>query len=111
MTSSCIERRENKLKNAVKKAQKAQKESEEKLQKTQKVEKESEEKVTKIKQDTKNILTEIVNNIDENGKLNPKTLQKILTITSKILIESSKSIWTTNQDLINLFVIWLLFDS
>lgn len=70
MTSSCIERRENKLKNAVKKAQKAQKESE--------------EKVTKIKQDTKNILTEIVNNIDENGKLNPKTLQKILTITSKI---------------------------
>ena len=38
MTSSCIERRENKLKNAVKKAQKAQKESE--------------EKVTKIKQDT-----------------------------------------------------------
>ena len=106
MTSSCIERRENKLKNAVKKAQK---ESEEKLQKTQKVEKESEEKVTKIKQDTKNILTVIVNNIDENGKLNPKTLQKILTITSKI--ESSKSIWTTNQDLINLFVIWLLFDS
>lgn len=84
MTSSCIERRENKLKNAVKKAQKAQKESEEKLQKAQKVEKESEEKVTKIKQDTKNILTEIVNNIDENGKLNPKTLQKILTITSKI---------------------------
>lgn len=81
MTSSCIERRENKLKNAVKKAQK---ESEEKLQKTQKVEKESEEKVTKIKQDTKNILTVIVNNIDENGKLNPKTLQKILTITSKI---------------------------
>lgn len=70
MTSSCIERRENKLKNAVKKAQKAQKESE--------------EKVTKIKQDTKNILTVIVNNIDENGKLNPKTLQKILTITSKI---------------------------
>lgn len=70
MTSSCIERRENKLKNAVKKAQKAQKESE--------------EKVTKIKQDTKNILAEIVNNIDENGKLNPKTLQKILTITSKI---------------------------
>ncbi|MBO6109312.1 MAG: hypothetical protein J6P12_00355, partial [Methanobrevibacter sp.] len=64
--------------------QKAQKESEEKLQKAQKVEKESEEKVTKIKQDTKNILTEIVNNIDENGKLNPKTLQKILTITSKI---------------------------
>lgn len=84
MTSSCIERRENKLKNAVKKAQKAQKESEEKLQKTQKVQKESEEKVTKIKQDTKNILAEIVNNIDENGKLNPKTLQKILTITSKI---------------------------
>lgn len=84
MTSSCIERRENKLKNTVKKAQKAQKESEEKLQKAQKVEKESEEKVTKIKQDTKNILTEIVNNIDENGKLNPKTLQKILTITSKI---------------------------
>lgn len=84
MTSSCIERRENKLKNAVKKAQKAQKESEEKLQKSQKVEKESEEKVTKIKQDTKNILTVIVNNIDENGKLNPKTLQKILTITSKI---------------------------
>jgi len=73
MTSSCIERRENKLKNAVKKAQKAQK-----------VEKESGEKVTKIKQDTKNILTVIVNNIDENGKLNPKTLQKILTITSKI---------------------------
>ena len=70
MTSSCIERRENKLKNAVKKAQKTQKESE--------------EKVTKIKQDTKNILTVIVNNIDENGKLNPKTLQKILTITSKI---------------------------
>lgn len=70
MTSSCIERRENKLKNAVKKAQKTQKESE--------------EKVTKIKQDTKNILAEIVNNIDENGKLNPKTLQKILTITSKI---------------------------
>ena len=70
MTSPCIERRENKLKNTVKKAQKAQKESE--------------EKVTKIKQDTKNILTEIVNNIDENGKLNPKTLQKILTITSKI---------------------------
>ena len=70
MTSSCIERRENKLKNAVKKAQKAQKESE--------------EKVTKIKQDTKNILAEIVNNIDENGKLNPKTLQKILTITIKI---------------------------
>ena len=70
MTSSCIERRENKLKNTVKKAQKAQKESE--------------EKVTKIKQDTKNILAEIVNNIDENGKLNPKTLQKILTITSKI---------------------------
>lgn len=70
MTSPCIERRENKLKNAVKKAQKAQKESE--------------EKVTKIKQDTKNILAEIVNNIDENGKLNPKTLQKILTITSKI---------------------------
>ncbi len=84
MTSSCIERRENKLKNAVKKAQKAQKESEEKLQKAQKVEKESEEKVTKIKQDTKNILTVIVNNIDENGKLNPKTLQKILTLTSKI---------------------------
>ena len=95
MTSSCIERRENKLKNAVKKAQKAQKESEEKLQKAQKVEKESGEKVTKIKQDTqkrrvqimeivKNILTVIVNNIDENGKLNPKTLQKILTITSKI---------------------------
>lgn len=70
MTSSCIERRENKLKNAVKKAQKAQKESE--------------EKVTKIKQDTKNILTVIVNNIDENGKLNPKTLQKILILTSKI---------------------------
>ena len=84
MTSSCIERRENKLKNAVKKAQKAQKESEEKLQKAQKVEKESEEKVTKIKQDTKNIFTVIVNNIDENGKLNPKTLQKILTLTSKI---------------------------
>lgn len=84
MTSSCIERRENKLKNAVKKAQKAQMESEEKLQKAQEVEKESEEKVTKIKQDTKNILTVIVNNIDENGKLNPKTLQKILTITSKI---------------------------
>lgn len=84
MTSSCIERRENKLKNAVKKAQKAQKKSEEKLQKAQKVLKESEEKVTKIKQDTKNILTVIVNNIDENGKLNPKTLQKILTITSKI---------------------------
>ena len=84
MNLSCIERRENKLKNTVKKAQKAQKESEEKLQKTQKVQKESEEKVTKIKQDTKNILTEIVNNIDENGKLNPKTLQKILTITSKI---------------------------
>ena len=70
MNLSCIERRENKLKNTVKKAQKAQKESE--------------EKVTKIKEDTKNILTEIVNNIDENGKLNPKTLQKILTITSKI---------------------------
>ena len=70
MNLSCIERRENKLKNTVKKAQKAQKESE--------------EKVTKIKQDTKNILAEIVNNIDENGKLNPKTLQKILTITSKI---------------------------
>ena len=70
MNLSCIERRENKLKNTVKKAQKAQKESE--------------EKVTKIKQHTKNILAEIVNNIDENGKLNPKTLQKILTITSKI---------------------------
>jgi len=27
---------------------------------------------------------EIVDNVDENGKLNPKTLEKILAITSKI---------------------------
>jgi len=93
MTSSCIERRENKLKNALKKAQK---EAEEKVhqaelkaeQAEEKAQKEAEEKVhqaeLKAEQDKQNILKEIVDNVDENGKLNPKTLEKILAITSKI---------------------------
>ena len=71
MTSSCIERRENKLKNALKKAQK---EAEEKVHQAE----------LKAEQDKQNILKEIVDNVDENGKLNPKTLEKILAITSKI---------------------------
>ena len=70
MTSSCIEIRENQLKNTAKKAQEKAKQAEIKLKQTQ-------EKAKQEKQNTKNILKEITQNIDENGKLNPKTLQKI----------------------------------
>jgi len=88
MTSSCIERRENKLKNTAKKAQEKANKTETKLKQTQekanKTEtklKQTQEKAKQEKQNTKNILKEITQNIDKTGKLNPKTLQKILTIT------------------------------
>ena len=119
MTSSCIERRENKLKNTAKKAQEKANKTEIKLKQTQEKAKQAEiklkqtqekakqaeiklkqtqekankteiklkqtqEKVKQEKQNTKNILKEITQNIDENGKLNPKTLQKILTITKEM---------------------------
>ena len=98
MTSSCIERRENQLKNTAKKAQEKAKQAQEKANKTEMKLKQTQEKANKTemklkqtqekakqeKQNTKNILKEITQNIDENGKLNPKTLQKILTITKEM---------------------------
>ena len=105
MTSSCIERRENQLKNTAKKAQEKAKQAEmklkqaemklkeaemklkqtqEKANKTEMKLKQTQEKAKQEKQNTKNILKEITQNIDENGKLNPKTLQKILTITKEM---------------------------
>ncbi len=60
-----------------KKAQEKAKQAEMKLKQTQ-------EKAKQEKQNTKNILKEITQNIDKTGKLNPKTLQKILTITKEM---------------------------
>lgn len=87
MTSSFIEKRENKLKNAAKiaeqKANKAEQQIQEEKQKTKEAQQKTKEAQQKVDYSNK-LLKEIAQNIDEKGKLNQTTIKKILAITSKI---------------------------
>lgn len=79
MTSSFIEKRENKLKNAAKIAEQKANKAEQQIQEEKQKTKEAQQKV-----DYSNKLLKIAQNIDEKGKLNQTTIKKILAITSKI---------------------------
>lgn len=80
MTSSFIEKRENKLKNAAKIAEQKANKAEQQIQEEKQKTKEAQQKVDY----SNKLLKEIAQNIDEKGKLNQTTIKKILAITSKI---------------------------
>ena len=80
MTSSFIEKRENKLKNVAKIAEQKANKAEQQIQEEKQKTKEAQQKVDY----SNKLLKEIAQNIDEKGKLNQTTIKKILAITSKI---------------------------